>query len=198
MRAQIALIVSALTTCQAGAQDNGRIALCRAVKEDAVRLKCFDEATSTVRPPAPGQAKPPQSGLGAWTLQSERDRLDGSETKIPTLHARIPSLGISAELFTLCPTFGKRSFYLFLSEKIYAGRINVRYRIDDQKVEMLDARISANLRQIQIYYLEGITTAKLLKVEVMRPTQGNLLFEFDVAGVAKAITAQGCKMAVGP
>lgn len=70
-----------------------RLMLCSKVKEDAPRLKCFDEALAALAAPA----KAPESGPAAergWNIQESRSPVDDSPQVVAALLAEAQNAGI--------------------------------------------------------------------------------------------------------
>ncbi len=130
MRAVLA-VACAGVVLGAGAHAQEALKLCRQVKDDAERLKCYD-GLDTSSNATPGQAGSKQGAEGGWEVRDEKSPLDDS----PQVAAQLPSSDGNAWLLMRCKD-GKTEVAVNKWGFIKCGAdVRVVYRVDQaQAVE---------------------------------------------------------------
>ena len=82
----------------AGAHAQEALKLCRQIKDDAERLKCYDGLDTSSSTAAPTQAESKQGTDGAWEVRDEKSPLDDT----PVVSAQLPSSDGKAYLLMRC------------------------------------------------------------------------------------------------
>jgi Type VI secretion system VasI, EvfG, VC_A0118 len=125
MRA-ILTIACASVVFAAGAQAQEALKLCRQIKDDAERLKCYD-GLDTSSSNATGRPAESQQGAGAaWVVNDEKSPLDDS----PLVSAALPSSDGKAHLLMRCKD-RKTEVAVTIRGFIKCGTdIRVIYRVD--------------------------------------------------------------------
>ncbi|HEY4857086.1 MAG TPA: hypothetical protein VIH98_10535, partial [Xanthobacteraceae bacterium] len=83
----ILMIACAGVAFGAGAHAQEALKLCRQIKDDAERLKCYDGLDTSSSTAAPTQAESKQGTDGAWEVRDEKSPLDDT----PVVSAQLPS-----------------------------------------------------------------------------------------------------------
>jgi Type VI secretion system VasI, EvfG, VC_A0118 len=125
MRA-ILIIACAGVVFAAGAQAQDGVKLCRQIKGDAERLKCYDglDISSAAAPSRPAESK--QGGDMAWVVTDEKSPLDDS----PLVSAALPSSDGKSHLLMRCKD-RKTEVAISIRGFINCGTgVRVIYRID--------------------------------------------------------------------
>jgi hypothetical protein len=141
-------------------------------------------------------SSPAQAG---WKVQTRYDRISEKALKWATLDAKAADHGISANIVLSCDGLdGARLFAVRLSSPLTAGAISARLRIDDNK-----ARSLVNLRTYSDPNRIPIITApsydlwgrKRFRIQLDPRGGPDLFYDFDLAGIDKAIAALPCNKA---
>jgi hypothetical protein len=131
MRA-ILTIACASVAFAAGAQAQDALRLCRQIKDDAERLKCYDGLNASSSSATGAQAGSRQGAGAAWQVSDEKSPLDDS----PLVSAALPSGDGKAHLLMRCKD-RKTEVAVSIRGFIKCGTdIRVIYRVDqDQATE---------------------------------------------------------------
>jgi hypothetical protein len=125
MRA-ILTIACASVVFAAGAHAQDALKLCRQIKDDAERLKCYDGLDTSSSNATGTQAESQQGAGAAWVVNDERSPLDDS----PLVSAALPSSDGKAHLLMRCKD-RKTEVAVSIRQFIKCGTdIRVIYRVD--------------------------------------------------------------------
>ena len=94
----ILMVACASVAFGAGAHAQEALKLCRQIKDDAERLKCYDGLDTSSSSAAPTQAESKQGTDGAWEVRDEKSPLDDT----PVVSAQLPSSDGKAYLLMRC------------------------------------------------------------------------------------------------
>jgi hypothetical protein len=120
------LTIACIVVFGAGAHAQGALRLCRLIKDDAERLKCYDGLDASSSTAAGRAAESKQAGDTAWEVRDEKSPLDDS----PLVLAQLPSTDGKAYLMLRCKD-GKTEVAVNKWGFIKCGGdIRVIYRID--------------------------------------------------------------------
>jgi Type VI secretion system VasI, EvfG, VC_A0118 len=110
----------------ASAHAQEALKLCRQIKNDAERLKCYDGLDTPSSSATGGQAESEQGANGAWAVREEKSPLDDS----PVISAQLPSTDGKASLLMRCKD-GKTEVAVNKWGFTKCGdKVRVIYRID--------------------------------------------------------------------
>jgi hypothetical protein len=134
-----------------------------------------------------------------WKIQGQTDRISDKSVKWATLDAKAADHGVTASLRLSCDGLdGTRLFSVRFSSSFSPGAIPARLRIDENKVRTL-----LSLRTFGDPHLIPIITApsydlwgrKRFRIQVNPRGGPDLFYDFDLAGIDKAIAALPCNKA---
>jgi Type VI secretion system VasI, EvfG, VC_A0118 len=123
MRAILILTVACASIAfTAGAQAQEAVRLCRQIKDDADRLKCYDRIDT----PSPSAAGTPTEAAAAWEVSEEKSPLDDT----PLVSAMLRSSDDKAQLLMRCKE-RKTEVAVLIRGFIKCGAdVRVIYRVD--------------------------------------------------------------------
>ncbi|UFZ05469.1 hypothetical protein LQG66_03895 [Bradyrhizobium ontarionense] len=131
-----------------------------------------------------------------WTIASHKDRLTDKETRTASLSARQPDHGIAARLTVHCldhELVGGLIISIETAATFTRGRMGLRFRVDDSEAQLRFMPVNAQGNGMaQWTDPEDLRGARRLRVELEPARSPNLFYEFDLAGVDKALDRIPC------
>ncbi|WP_316171052.1 hypothetical protein [Bradyrhizobium sp. SZCCHNRI1058] len=129
-------------------------------------------------------------------MTSSKDRLTGKETRVASVRAAKPDQGVAARLMVHCledKLVGGLIMAIETTASFTRGRMGLRFRIDQREPEARFMPVSANGNGMaQWLDPEDLRGARRLRVELQPARSPNLFYDFDLAGVDKALDAIPC------